>query len=236
MRRAPWPSTVVAAAAAWLGTSAGAPVESTAAAMTGTGQVSGLVRLTTSVARPPRASAYTSRGVRPLQTPRASEIRNVVVYVKDAPAPAALDPVEAEMHQVGEMFTPGVLAVTRGSTVHFPNDDPFFHNVFSLSNASAFDLGRYRRGESRSVVMETPGLVKVYCDLHSYMSAVIVVLDHPHFAIPGQDGAFLIETVPAGRFAVAAWHERIGESTAAVVVEPGGRASVEFELPILDEE
>ena len=76
---------------------------------------------------------------------------------------------------------PRLVAITRGSTVEFPNADPYFHNVFSLSRGATFDLGRYPRGESRSRAFTKPGLVKVYCHLHSQMSASIMVFDHSHF-------------------------------------------------------
>ena len=82
----------------------------------------------------------------------------------------------------------GVVAITKGSTIDFPNNDPFFHNVFSLSSVDTFDLGRYKQGESRSTKFEKPGLVKVYCHIHSHMSASILVLDHPYFAMPPATG------------------------------------------------
>ena len=124
--------------------------------------------------------------------------------------------------------------MTRGSTVDFPNDDPFFHNVFSLSGAASFDLGRYERGASRSRTLDTAGIVKVYCDLHSYMSAVVMVLDHPYFVTPDDDGRFVLDHVPPGTFHIAAWHERVGSSTQSIVVESGATSDVEFSLPVLD--
>ncbi len=83
-----------------------------------------------------------------------------------------------------------MLAITRGSTVDFPNDDPIFHNVFSLSSAATFDLRRYPRGQSRSQTFAKAGIVKVYCNIHSHMSATILVMDNPYFTIPGLDGGF----------------------------------------------
>ena len=79
---------------------------------------------------------------------------------------------------------PRVVAITRGSTIDFPNSDPFFHNVFSLSRGANFDLGRYPRGESKSRRFPNAGLVKVYCHIHSHMTASIMVFDHPYFRIP----------------------------------------------------
>lgn len=158
----------------------------------------------------------------------------MLVYLDGAPSPAGLPAGRAAIRQVNETFEPRVLAVTRGSTVDFPNDDPFFHNVFSLSSAASFDLGRYERGSSRSQTLDTTGLVKVFCDLHSYMSAVVMVLDHPYFVTPDDDGRFIIDRVPPGTFRVAAWHERVGSSTRPIVIEPGATAHVAFSLPVLD--
>ena len=118
--------------------------------------------------------------------------------------------------------------MTRGSTVDFPNDDPFFHNVFSLSQAASFDLGRYEHGISRSRTLDTTGIVKVFCDLHSYMSVVVMVLDHPYFASPEDDGRFVLDNVPPGTFSIAAWHEQVGSNTQTVIVEPGATSHIEF--------
>jgi hypothetical protein len=118
--------------------------------------------------------------------------------------------------------------------VDFPNADPFFHNVFSLSRGATFDLGRFPRGERRSRTFSTPGLVKVYCHLHSHMSASIMVFDHPHFTVPNGEGAFVLDGVPPGEHRLSAWHERIGENVKTIVVEAGRTARVEFSLPMED--
>jgi plastocyanin len=156
----------------------------------------------------------------------------VVVYLKDIPRAATLPAIRAQMRQEDEGFVPRLVAVTRGSTVEFPNADPYFHNVFSLSRGATFDLGRYPRGESRVRTFSRPGLVKVYCHLHSQMSASIMVFDHPHFAIPETDGHFTLADVPAGEYRLSAWHERIGESAKSIVVEAGRIVRVEFALPV----
>src|SRR5581483_6879601 len=137
---------------------------------------------------------------------------------KNAPFQGAPPLMRGEIRQEGEAFEPHVLAVTRGSTVAFPNEDPFYHNVFSLSSAASFDLGRYPRGDARTRTFSKAGLVKVYCKIHSHMSATIVVLDHPYFAIPHDDGSYEIPRVPAGDYTIVGWHERVGERTASVHV------------------
>lgn len=197
------------------------------------GTVTGTVTLA-SVSRPPSVAEYVSRGVRAPTTDRWPEIRNVIVYVDGAPPPAVLPSRRAAIRQINETFEPRVLALTRGSTVEFPNDDPFFHNVFSLSGAASFDLGRYKRGVSRGHTLDKTGIVKVFCDLHTYMSAVVMVLDHPYFVIPDDDGRFVLDGVPPGTFRIAAWHERVGNSAQTVVIERGVTTHVEFSLPVLD--
>jgi hypothetical protein len=125
-----------------------------------------------------------------------------------------------------------VVAITKGSTIDFPNTDPFFHNVFSLSRVATFDLGRYPKGVSKARAFPNAGLVKVYCHIHSHMTAAIMVFDHSFFRIPAADGTFTLDEVPAGSYEISAWHERIGESTNTVKVEPGRTARVEFALPM----
>ena len=112
------------------------------------------------------------------------------------------------------------------------NLDAYFHNVFSLSRGGTFDLGRYPKGESRSWRFTRPGLVKVYCHFHSDMSATIVVFDHPFYTAPEPDGSFVLADVPAGRYKLAAWHERIGENVRTIDVTPGGTLKVSFVLPL----
>ena len=94
---------------------------------------------------------------------------------------------------------------SQAETVDFPNDDPFFHNVFSLSKAATFDLGRYPSGSSRARTFSRPGIVKVFCDIHSHMTALVMVLDHAWFTIPADDGTFTLPPVPAGELTVVAW-------------------------------
>jgi plastocyanin len=199
------------------------------------GRIEGSVTLVAPPNAPIPSGAYPVRRVSPPHH-RASEIANVVVFVKDGPRAAALSTMRAQMRQANEGFVPRLVAITRGSTVEFPNADPFFHNVFSLSRGATFDLGRFPRGESRSRAFSRPGLVKVYCHLHSQMSASIMVFDHPHFTIPeGEDGRFALADVPPGEYRLSAWHERIGESSKAIVVEANRTVRIEFALPVRTE-
>jgi plastocyanin len=178
-----------------------------------------------------RSSSTYSRSIATVALAPESELRHVVVYLKDAPK-GAVSPVHAEIRQENENFVPRVVAVPVGSEVDFPNDDPIYHNVFSLSRARTFDLGRYPRGQSRRVKFDRPGVVKVFCQIHSHMSATVMVFDHPWFAIPAEDGSFELPAIPAGAHQITAWHERLGDTTLEVRVDAGRTASTDFVLPV----
>lgn len=149
-----------------------------------------------------------------------------------APRPAPSSALA--VRQEGLSFTPHVLPVLKGSTVEFPNADTVFHNVFSLSHVSTFDLGRYPRGESKAVRFDTPGLVKVFCHIHSDMSAVVLVLDNPYFVVPDAAGRFRIEGIPPGEYRAVAWHERARRVSQPVRITPGGTATADFQIPLED--
>ncbi|HLG58198.1 MAG TPA: carboxypeptidase regulatory-like domain-containing protein [Vicinamibacterales bacterium] len=181
-------------------------------------------------ARRPSA-AYSTRAVpQPVLAP-VSELRHVVVFLKDAP-PQRTTPTAVDIRQRDENFVPRVVAVPVGSEVGFPNDDPIYHNVFSLSRVKTFNLGRYPRGESKAVRVTKTGVVKVFCDIHSHMTATIMVFDHPWFAMVGDDGRFELTGVPAGERQITAWHERLGDFTVPVRLEAGRATEANFVLPV----
>ena len=199
-----------------------------------TGSVAGKVTLTHVKGTALPSSAYPGRTVGDRKSPSAPDLKDVVVYIKDAPARASLTARTAELKQEHEAFLPHVIAITRGSTVSFPNGDPFFHNVFSLSSAASFDLGRYTTGKTAARTFSKAGVVKVFCKIHSHMSATILVFDHPYFTIPETDGRYELAGVPAGDYTVVGWHERVGERTAPVKVERGKTTTIDLSLPLED--
>jgi plastocyanin len=206
---------------------AAAPVSAPAAA-----RIDGHIRFAGPPARRPVATAlYAPHQITTPAAPRPA-ILNVLVYLENPPK-GPVEPLRAEMRQEDETFAPAVLPITVGSTVDFPNEDEYFHNVFSLSHAASFDLGRYPRGQSRSRVFSTPGIVKVFCHLHSHMHGVIVVFDHPYFTTPSERGAFSLDDLPPGTYTVAAWHERVGETREPVTLRAGETAHVEIALPVV---
>jgi plastocyanin len=193
--------------------------------------VRGRVEIGVPIAAARPASAYPSRSVpQPVLAP-ASELRHVVVYLKDAPA-APATPVTVAIRQRGENFLPRVVAVPVGSVVDFPNDDPIYHNVFSLSRAKAFNLGRYPQGRSKSQRFDKPGVVKVFCDIHSHMSATVMVFNHPWFAVPNEKGEYELTGLPPGDREIVAWHERLGDKAVRVRVDAGKPATLDFVLPV----
>jgi len=197
------------------------------------GAISGRVTLTSRMRGVPIATnAYAPRSITHQTVPTAPEMRSVVVYLKDLPFSGVLPTSRVQIRQQDESFSPRVVAITRGSTVDFPNFDPYFHNVFSLSGAATFDLGRYPDGQSRSRQFTRGGVVKVYCHIHSQMSATIVVLDHPYFTTPAVNGEYTIPNVPPGEYTLVGWHERVGEQTTHITVEPGRTTSADVSLPV----
>jgi len=132
-----------------------------------------------------------------------------VVYIDSAPRQAfdALPVGRVKLDQRNQVFEPHVLAVTVGTTVDFPNDDPMFHNVMSLARGNAFDLGRYPKGQSRTKRFDTPGIVPVVCDIHAHMSAYILVFSHPFFAVTDAEGRYAIPNIPSGTYTLKMWSE-----------------------------
>lgn len=154
-----------------------------------------------------------------------------VVYLERAPRGAFGEPDErrVRMDQRNERFVPHVLAITVGSIVDFPNNDRTYHNVFSLSDTRSFDLGRYAAGNSKAVRFDRPGIVRVFCDIHSHMNAFILVFAHRYFALTDAEGRYRIDNVPPGNYTVSIWRESsAGESRPVTVPEAGGDIDVNF--------
>jgi plastocyanin len=153
----------------------------------------------------------------------ASEPRRSVVYLETAPQAAFETPParRARMDQRDETFVPHVLPITVGTMVDFPNSDPTFHNVFSISKARSFDLGRYAAGKSKSVLFDRPGIVRVFCDIHSHMNAWILVFAHRFFSLTDDEGRYRIEGMPPGSYTVSVWNEAFPARSRTVVVGSG---------------
>jgi plastocyanin len=160
---------------------------------------------------------------------RSADLAHAVVWLEGRNAPAAR-PSRRDIQTETKQFLPRVLVVPVGSTVGFPNHDPFNHNVFSISDDAAFDLGLYGRGETRVTEVRRAGIVRVYCNVHPRMSAFLVVRDNALFTQPAADGSWVVSDVPAGEYTLRVWHERGGESSRVVTVPPGGLDGVTLQL------
>ena len=161
------------------------------------------------------------------------ERRSSVVYLEAAPR-AAFESNEdrrGRLDQRNERFVPHVLAIVAGTWIDFPNGDATYHNVFSLSKGNEFNLGRYASGRSRAVRFERPGIVRVFCDIHSHMSAFIVVFSHRFFAATQPDGEFQLPPVPPGTYTVVGWYEGEVRVSRQVAVRPGEVATVDLQVP-----
>lgn len=183
------------------------------------------------------ASSY-HRGVAvPLPTdgqidPLGFERSRVAVYLDGPTAPKA---TQAAMEQKGRRFLPDTLVVPAGSTVSFPNLDPIFHNVFSLSKAKSFDLGNYPRHATRTVTFTKPGIVYLHCHLHPNMAASIVVTPNQWGTRSSPEGEFLLRDVPPGTHTVVAWHKSAGFFRQTVRVTETSGAKIEFRIPLEEE-
>jgi plastocyanin len=185
--------------------------------------------------RRPAAAVERRPGVADLGTPAGRDVPNLlrsVVYLESAPRGAfeTSDGGRAVMDQRNETFVPHVLAITTGTTVDFPNSDKFYHNVFSLSKARRFDLGRYAAGHSQSIRFDRAGIVRVFCDIHSHMNAFILVFTHPFFAITDAEGRYHIDSVPPGTYNVIAWNEGTASDPKPIAVPDGAAAELDFTL------
>lgn len=139
-------------------------------------------------------------------------------------------PARAEMKSQGKKFVPRVIAVEKSGEVQFPNVDPVYHNVFSVSPSNRFDLGLYRSGGSREKRFDESGLVRVYCNIHPQMVGFVMVVDSDFAAVTGPDGAFRFDGVPPGNWTVKAWHEEGGEGSAPVAARAGTESPVAIRL------
>jgi plastocyanin len=202
-----------------------------------TGRIEGTVIISTALStRRPRFRIYDAPG--PGANPpkrETNEILNVVLYLDDSISDVGVQrTAHASIAQEGERFVPHVLPVLRGATVDFPNADDVFHNVFSLSSAKSFDLGRYPRGSSKAVTFDKHGVVQVFCHIHSDMSALVLVLDTPHFTTPALTGHYSLEDIPPGDYTLIGWHERIAPVMRTIHVTAGETARADFAIPLPD--
>jgi len=167
-----------------------------------------------------------------MHAPKRGAVTDAVVFVEKLPAAAdSLIPLPAarpKLAQKDQCFVPRVVPIAVGTTVDFPNMDPIYHNVFSPSPLKRFDLGKYPRGESRAVTFNRPGVVNVFCDIHSDMEAFVLVLPHHAFTQPDADGRYALPALPAGHYVLRAWHPDLHEIRREVDVPDTGDLQVDL--------
>jgi len=166
------------------------------------------------------------------EDPLAFERSRVAVYIDGPLSKDSPSGVLARMEQTNRRFTPEILVIRAGTKVSFPNNDPIFHNVFSLSGPKNFDLGNYPKGDTRVVSFPEPGIVYVNCHLHSNMAATIVVTPNKWNTLADRDGHFGLQDVPPGQYTVVAWHKTAGFFRQPVTVAAGRDEHIEFLIPI----
>jgi plastocyanin len=176
-----------------------------------------------------RASSLSApaRAVRGRMTDAVISIESLPAAVDAGLAASAPRP---RLSQSQQAFVPRVLAIPVGTTVDFPNLDAIYHNVFSVSPARRFDLGKYPRGDSRAVKFQKPGVVNVYCDIHSDMAAFIVVLPNRAFTQAAEDGSWRLPDLPPGRYTVHWWHPDFEGGRREVTVPATGDALLDVEF------
>ena len=141
---------------------------------------------------------------------RGKDYSGVVLSLQPVNQNTSVADKHVTMLQKDKMFTPHILPIVAGTTIDFPNADPIFHNAFSSYSGQIFDVGLYPPGTSKSVRFQRPGIVRVFCNIHPAMSAIILVLSTPYFAVTPHDGAFHLD-VPPGSYDLNVFHERATE-------------------------
>ena len=192
------------------------------------GEIRGTVRIVTDVAAPmsagldPYAGTLNSLGA-DSRARRSSTPKDVVVYLE---GPGTREAARGhgdrpELWQINQSFEPHVLGVPVGATIDFPNGDLVYHNVFSYSKPKKFDLGYYGKGKSKSITFDKPGIVQVFCDIHSTMSAYVLVVDSRFVTQPDENGEYVLPDVPNGNYTLKVWHPDLGDRSIKAAVGDG---------------
>jgi plastocyanin len=201
-------------------------------------EVQGDIRLDSRITKsrvPP--AVYDLRGMAPHEkrqkSGNVSKFGHIAVWLEGESISAA--PISATMRQSDLHFDPDFLIVPTGSKVLFPNFDPLFHNIFSLSPTQPFDLGYYEKGKSREIVFSRSGIVQIYCHVHPEMYGVVVITPSSFAARPSEDGTFAFTGIAQGKYKCFVWQRSTGLVHKSISVPSNGAVRVSFTLPMDDE-
>ncbi len=161
---------------------------------------------------------------------RARRSADVVVYLADVPGTFGPPANHPRIDQKNLIFIPHVLPVVVGTTVSFANSDSVLHNIFSPSKTKKFNLGSYGKDIIKQATFDKEGKVVLLCNVHTEMSAFIVILPNPYFAKTGNDGKFTIDNIPPGQYTLKTWHEKKRPYEQKVTVEAGKTTEISIQL------
>jgi len=200
-----------------------------------TGSVSGkiVIQAMTMSETSEHGTRYHSSGMAPVAHPRAitmNKYSNMIVYLegKDLEQEKSKDISKTLMDQRNAEFIPHVLPIQQGTVVDFVNHDNMYHNIFSLSSTKKFNIGRRPTGEAVPVQFDKAGIVQIFCDIHSQMTAYIVVLKNPYFVQPDEHGNYSLENVPVGTYTLKVWHERLSSKEQVITISPNRTSTINF--------
>ena len=162
-------------------------------------------------------------------------VADAVVFVQDPSAAPDKPRTMQVVDQVNKTFIPGLLPIVVGTSVRFTNHDQIHHHVYSFSATKTFELPLYKGEDAPPVLFDKVGVVKIGCNIHDWMSGIILVLPSPHFAVTGADGRFVLEDLPPGAYTLVAWHalSKVKPADTAQSVQVGPAvANVSFKLPL----
>jgi hypothetical protein len=157
-------------------------------------------------------------------------LKNVVIYLSNPPRPAPPPPAAPVLlDQIDCQFQPHVVALRTGQTLHVRSSDNMPHNVHFVCQANPVqNFGMLRAGDFQDVTFANPEIFLTRCDVHSWMSAVVAVFDHPYFAVSSADGSFQIDRVPPGSYTLVAWQETLPMQTLPITVADPGTTNADF--------
>jgi plastocyanin len=187
-----------------------------------TGAIRGTLRLPS----PPALASIADSARSGVPSPAAERATDAVIYLEEVPPRVAKRPepgiAAANIAQIDHSFVPRVLPVAVGTTVRFENRDRVYHNVFSVSPAKRFDIGKYAPSQMRQVTFDTPGVVELFCDIDPSMAGFVFVVPHQIFTRPDASGAFALPKLPRGNYILKAWHPSLGRLSRKVEMPKKG--------------